>query len=362
METTTETPQKSKKFAIGFVVILVLGAVIGFYKYQQAQKYESTDDAQVMMNISPVIPHVTGYIKKVYVQDNQEVKKGDTLLVLDDRDYVLRVQQAEAELLAANHTVNTSEASAVVTKANISASATGVNTINQQMEAAKINVWRAQNDFERYANLYKDHSITQQQYEQALAAKQSAEKQLAILQAQKQAVIQQTAAVSSQTKVSEAQIQSAEANTQRAKVGIEAAKLNLSYTVITAAVDGQVSSVNLQPGQLVQAGQALFQVVPNHEKWVVANFKETQLTQMKIGQKVKIKIDAFPDVKFEGKVSSFSPGTGASFSLLPPDNASGNFVKVVQRVPVKIAFDHVAAKDLERLRAGLNADVEVELM
>ncbi|WP_118972861.1 HlyD family secretion protein [Taibaiella koreensis] len=352
---------KSKRFAIVFGVLVVVGGTYGVIKYMHAQKHEETDDAQVESLISPVIPRVSGYIKEIRVNDNQLVKKGDTLVVLDDRDYAVKVSEAEASLAAAQSSASVAGAGVPVASANIFSAESNINTVDAQIEAAKVNVWRANQDFARYENLIKDHSITQQQYEQALAAKQTAERQLDVLKAQKQGASRQTAAITQQRNVTSGQVSVANATIKQRDAELQAAVLNLNYTVIVAAVDGQVSRVNLQPGQLLQAGQALFNIVPGDARWVVANFKETQLTKMRLGQKVSVKVDAFPDHEYEGKITSFSPATGAKFSLLPPDNASGNFVKVVQRVPVKIEFTNPKDDKLKLLRAGMNVYVDVHL-
>lgn len=352
---------KNKRFAIVFGILVLVGGTYGAIKYMHAQKHEETDDAQVESLISPVIPRASGYIKEVRVSDNQRVKKGDTLLILDDRDYAIKVEEAEAALASAQSNATVAGAGVPVINANVYSSEANISTVDAQIEAAKVNVWRASQDFTRYENLIKDHSITQQQYEQALAAKQTAERQLEVLKAQKQSAARQTAAMSRQKSVSEGQVSVANAAIKQRMAELDAARLNLSYTVVTAAVDGQVSKVNLQPGQLLQAGQALFNIVPGDSKWIVANFKETQMTKMKIGQKVSVTVDAYPDHEFEARVTSFSPATGAKFSLLPPDNASGNFVKVVQRIPVKIEFTNAGDERLKQLRAGMNVAVDVHL-
>ncbi|WP_118953048.1 HlyD family secretion protein [Taibaiella helva] len=352
---------KSKRFAIVFAALVIVGGTYGVIKYMHAQKHEETDDAQVESLISPVIPRVSGYIKEIRVSDNQMVKKGDTLLILDDRDLRVKVAEAEAALAAAQSSATVAGAGIPVASANIFSSESNINTVDAQIEAAKVNVWRANQDFARYENLIKDHSITQQQYEQALAAKQTAERQLDVLKAQKQSASRATAVVTQQRNVTSGQVSVANATIKQREAELQAAQLNLSYTIIIAAVDGQVSRVNLQPGQLLQAGQALFNVVPEGACWIVANFKETQLTKMRLGQKVIVKVDAFPDHEYEAKITSFSPATGAKFSLLPPDNASGNFVKVVQRVPVKIEFSNPKDDKLKLLRAGMNVYVDVHL-
>lgn len=364
---TQQTTAKEKKsgnkgFAIVFGLLILLGGTYGVVKFLHAQHHEETDDAQIVSTISPVIPRVAGYIREVRVQDNQRVRRGDTLLVLDDRDLQVRLAQAEALLASARGNVEAAGAGIAVAQANIDATATQVNTVDAQIESAKVDLWRAQKDFERYENLIADHSITQQQYEQALAAKQQAEQRLAVLESQKEAAVRQVNTVSRQKSVNSSQASVAEATIKQREAEVEAARLDLSYTVITAAIDGQVGKVNLQPGQFLNAGQSLFSIVPLHEKWVVANFKETQLTHMQIGQRVSIKVDAFPDSTLEGTITSFSPATGAAQSLLPPDNASGNFVKVVQRVPVRIDFqadDHLAF--IEKVRTGMNVLVDVHL-
>jgi len=364
-QNTNQTPEKksgNKGFAIVFALLILVGGTYGVIKYLHAQKHEETDDAQIVSTLSPVIPRVPGYIRAVKVNDNQMVHKGDTLLVLDDRDYQVAVDQAAAALASARSNAHVAGAGIEVAQANISTSKVNVNTVQAQIESAKVNLWRAEKDFERYENLIKDHSITQQQYEQALAAKQLAQRQLEVLETQKQSAARQAAAVTSQKSVSSSRVSVAEAAIEQAEAGLETAQLNLSYTIITAAIDGQIGKVNLQPGQFVSAGQSLFNIVPVSDKWVVANFKETQLTKMKVGQHVTIKVDAYPDSTLEGTIGSFSPATGAAQSLLPPDNASGNFVKVVQRIPVKINFDdHQDPAFIEKIRAGMNVQVDVHL-
>ena len=358
----TAAPKKrSKVFLIILIVMVLLGAWFGITKYIYAQHHEETDDAQVQANISPVIPRVSGYVKEVRVKDNQFVHKGDTLLVLDDRDLKLKVDQAEAALGTAKSNVQAARANTSAARSGIASSRAGVSTVDAQIEAAKINVVRATQDYNRYANLITDHSITQQQYEQAQAAKETAEKQLLILQQQKNQASTQTGVVSSQSNASAQQIGIAESMVKQREVDVADAKLNLSYTVITTPDDGKVSKVNVQEGQFLQAGQSTFSIVHTTNIWVVANFKETQYRKMRIGQKVIVHADAFPKHEFEATLSSFSPATGAEFALLPPDNSSGNFVKVVQRLPVKIEFVNNNDSLLNRLRPGMNVDVDVHL-
>ncbi len=353
--------KRNPRFIIILGVLVIGGAIFGIKTYVHGLHHEETDNAQIDANVSPVIPRVSGYVKDIRVKDNQQVKKGDTLIVLDDRDLVIKVQQAEAALAAAEANVGVAEANTTTSRANIVSSQANVATVDAQIEAAKVNLWRASQDYDRYANLIKDHSITQQQYEQALAAKQTAERQLQVLQEQKAFAARQTSVVSSQSDATAKQISAAQATIRERQADVDNAKLNLSYTVITAPESGRVSKVYAQSGQYLQAGQSLFSVVLDNAVWVVANFKETQLDRMKIGQKVKIHIDAFPEKDLDAHVASFSPATGARFALLPPDNASGNFVKVVQRLPVRIEFDNPEDAVVKQLRAGLNVLVDVHL-
>lgn len=355
-------PKKSSKAFIVILILLVAGGVwFGVTKYVHSQHHEETDDAQIEANISPVIPRVAGYVEEVRVKDNEMVRKGDTLLILDSRDLQLKVQQAEAALATAQSNLGAAKASTNAARAGITSSQAGISTADAQIEAAKIIVWRATQDYDRYANLIKDHSITQQQYEQALAAKQTAERQLQILVQQKNQVAQQTNAVSSQSNATSSQIGVAGSIIKQREVEVENAKLNLSYAVVTAPTSGLVSKVNVQEGQFLQVGQSLFSIVLNQDVWIVANFKETQFEKMRLGQKVTVHADAYPGHSFEARLSSFSPATGSRFALLPPDNASGNFVKVVQRLPVKIEFAAPGDSLIKQLRPGMNVAVDVHL-
>jgi membrane fusion protein, multidrug efflux system len=362
---TTAAPEAPKKKSKVFLIVLILlvagGSWFGISKYTHGQHHEETDDAQIEANISPVIPRIAGYVKEVRIKDNQLVKKGDTLLILDDRDMALRVLQAEAALATAKSNLGFAQANTNASKANIASTQSGVNTINAQIEIAKINARRATQDYERYANLIKDHSITQQQYDQSLAAKETADRQIQILEQQRNQVSVQTNAVASQSNATSSQINVAGSVINQREVEVAEAKLNLSYAVVTAQENGLVSKINLQEGQFLQAGQSVFSIVLNQNIWVVANFKETQFEKMKIGQKVTVHVDAFPDHSFDATLTSFSPATGSRFALLPPDNSSGNFVKVVQRLPVKIEFNNTADSLVKQLKPGMNVSVDVHL-
>ncbi len=357
-----KTKSTNKKFTIIIASLVILGITYGTYKYLHSLSHEGTDDAQIEKKMNPIIPRVSGYVNKVYIADNDYVKKGDTLFTIDTKDYKLKIDEATANLAAAEGNFEMSKADIGSFLANVSVSDANVKTAVRNIETAKIKLGLATSDFNRYSNLFKSHTITKQQYEQALAAKQEAENQVRILQQQQKASVFQKSVIEAKSKVSDKQTEVAAANIKRAQALLETAKLNLTYTVITAAIDGQVSKIDIQPGQLVQPGQSLFYIINNNEAWVIANFKETQLNKMVAGQKVTLKVDAYPDYDFEGTITSFSPATGSRFSILPPDNATGNFVKTIQRLPVKINID--ANNDIEKvklLRPGMNVDVDVHI-
>lgn len=360
--TKPEEPKKrSKVFLIILILMVIAGAWFGISKYTYAKHHEDTDDAQIEADIIPIIPRVSGYVKEIRVKDNQQVHKGDTLIIIDDRDLKINLMQAEAALSTAESNVNASRANTSAARSGINTSREGVATIDAQIAAAQVTLTRTTQDYNRYANLITDHSITEQQFEQAQASKDLAEKQLLILQQQKKQASSQTGVVSSQSNATAQTISVAASMVKQREVEVDDAKLKLSYTFITAPEDGRVSRVNVQEGQLLQQGQSTFDIVRSSNIWVVANFKETQIRKMVIGQKVAVTADAFPKHEFEAEVASFSPATGAKFSLLPPDNASGNFVKVVQRLPVKITFTNPSDSLLRRLMPGMNVDVDVHL-
>lgn len=359
--TEQAAPKKTNnRFMVVLIVLVLGGGGFGISKYLHGQHHEETEDAQIDANISPVIPRTSGYVTDIRVKDNQPVKKGDTLVVLDNRSQLIQVAQMEAALANAESSLSVANASTNASRANIQSVEANVTTADAQIEAAKITLRRASQDFERYANLIKDHSITQQQYEQAEAAKLTAERQLQVLNNQRNAAIRQTSTATSQSNATAQQVNVANATIRQRKADLENAKLNLSYTVVTAPEDGVTSKINVQLGQLVQPGQSLFSIVHAHQPWVVANFKETQIAKMHPGQLVTIQVDAVPGHEFQGKVASFAPATGSRFALLPPDNASGNFVKVVQRLPVKIELDGNDPKTKE-LCPGMNVDVDVHV-
>jgi membrane fusion protein (multidrug efflux system) len=339
---------KGKKFIFPVILGLVLVGALAFTakEYFYGQSHEETDNAQIDADISPVVSRVSGYIKEIHFTDNQIVKAGDTLVVLDDRDFQIRLQQAEAALAVARQSVN-------VQQYAVNEAKTGIATAQANVETAKVRVWKATEDFKRYEALYEDHAITKAQFDAAKAEKDAAE-------ASMHAAETQVPVVNEKISTNRQQVQATASNIGLRQADIDYAKLQISYTVITAPTDGIISKKTIQNGQLVQAGQSLFSIVNDNGLFLTANFKETQIENIHIGQPVHIHVDAFGGHTLNGTVESFAGATGAKFSLLPPDNATGNFVKVVQRIPVRVKLDKSDNEFLNRLRPGMSAKVVVD--
>ncbi|RZM30029.1 MAG: HlyD family secretion protein [Pedobacter sp.] len=343
----TTTKKKNKIIPIILGVLIVIGAIFGTKQYLYYNKHVDTDDAQIDGDISPVVARVGGYVQEIKFEENTSVNEGDVLVKLDKSDYQIKLEQAMAGEKGANAGVGVSQSQIAATSANTS-------TAKANIEAARIQLSLAQKDFDRYANLIKDGSITQQQFDQAKAQKESAQAAFTAANDQYIAAVKQVGTTQSQLAVSSNGV------TQR-QADVDFAKLQLSYTDIKAPATGIVSKKNVQKGQLVQPGQSLFSIVNDKNIYVTANFKETQLEEITPGLKVKIEADAYPDADIQGEVYNFAPITGAKGSLLPPDNATGNFVKVVQRVPVKIKIINASKDILAKLRPGMSVKVSVSL-
>lgn len=365
---------KKNLFRIGGILVLAIALFFGYSEFRYLQRHETTDDAQIDGDVNPVIPKASGYVKAIHFKDNQFVKEGDTLVVLDDADYKIRVAQAEAALQSAMAAAGVSRSQVNVASASVQSSQASVQTARNQVATAQANVAAAQararkanQDFERYGRLLAEKTVPQQQYDAMQAERDAAQAQLMAAQAQLQtaqsqvsAAGTQTGVTSSQRRATEGQISVAQAAIKQRQTDLDLANLQLSYTIVRAPVSGVVSKRAVQIGQLVQAGQALCSVVGNSALWVTANFKETQLKQMQPGQTVAIDVDAFDDEKLVGHVGSFAGATGAKFTLLPPDNATGNYVKVVQRIPVRIDLDKNSPL-YAKLRPGMSVTVAVDL-
>ena len=295
----------------------------------------TTDNAQIEGNVYPIIPKVPGYVSNVLVNDNQDVQKGDPLVNLESQDYAIRGAQARAFQEAAI-------ASLISARAQ-------VRQVISESEATRVNFQKSSKDLKRFQQLAENEEVSRQQLEEAERLNSANASKLNALE-------QQIASTQAQVKLSEAKI-------AEAKAKLEDSMLQVADTHIVSPVAGKVTKKSVQPGQWVQPGQYLMAIVPLNEIWVIANFKETQLTYMRPGQEVLIKIDSYPGKLFHGKIDSIAPGTGARFSLLPPENATGNFVKVVQRIPVKILINEGDLKGHPEtiLRPGSNVTASVDV-
>lgn len=325
-------------------LILVGLAVWGIITLCTLYKFEETNDAQVEEYINPITNRVVGYITKINYEENQDVKKGDTLLLIDDSEYKLQQQEANAALMNARAQIQVLESSVATT-------AKTATVTQAQIAAAKAKLWKQQQEMDRYQKLYDVESATKQQLENVQTA-------LDVAKADYQTALNNYAASESKVNDIKAQKEALLAEIERRSAMLGRNTLDVSYTVIKAPYNGKMGRRTIEEGQLVQAGQTLaFIVNQTAGKWIVANFKETQVRHMHIGQEVKIEIDAYPGKTFNGQVESLSPATGSRFSLLPPDNSTGNFVKIVQRIPVRIKLTDTTEANI--LRAGMNATVKI---
>ena len=308
---------------------------------------EFTDNAQIEQQIVPVNTRVQGYIKEIRFKEFERVSKGDTLIIIDDSDLRLNVAKAKAEYQNALSGKN-------ITNKNISSASANLGVSEASIEEAKVLMEQAFRDFQRYQVLLDQEAVTRQQYDNAKSDYEAKKARYETLERQRQAA-------SSMVEVSRSQISSSDAGIDLAKAILETAELNLSYTVITAPCDGYTSRKAIQVGQFVQPGQTLLDIVDTSDVWVNANYKETQLEHVRPGSIVELTVDAIPNVKFEGVVKSISTATGAALSIMPQDNSAGNFVKVRQRIPVRIDFTkNNSPAEIALLRAGMNVECLVK--
>jgi membrane fusion protein (multidrug efflux system) len=334
---------------LGILLVLTL-ATWGVRRWIYSRSHVSTDNAQVDGHITAIAPRIAGFIDRVLVEENQHVKVGDTLVVLDQRDLVTRLAQTEAELRNAQAAVG-SRNTAGQAQAQLQATRAEAASAQANIAAAEASYRQASADYERYRGLAASKIISAQQLDAALTARDAAAANL-------EAARRQAAAAGSQVSASGAAVRAADARLAAAEAAVENAKLQLSYATLLAPNSGIVTKRNAEPGALVQVGQNLLSLVPEEEVWVTANLKETQLANVQVGDEAEFSVDAYPGRTFHGKVESLSPATGARFALLPPDNATGNFTKVVQRVPVRIAVDNTA-DPTHSLRPGMSVEVTI---
>jgi membrane fusion protein, multidrug efflux system len=382
----------SPGFRIAIIIGIVILLVVGFFVYRYVTSYESTDDAEVDGHINSISTRITGHVTKLNITDNQYVQAGTVLVEIDPADYQVAYEKAKADFDDAKATAAAAGVNVPITDVNttsqISASEAdvisaraGIAGARQQYEAAKAqlvqaqaNDVKAQNDLGRYRQLVDKQEISQQQFDQAVAAAKAssatveaaraladaAQSQVTEAQgklAQSEANYRYAQTAPRQMEVIRSRAVSALAQAQQKKAALDQAALDLQYTKIIAPVTGVVSDRTVEVGQNVAPGQELMKVIPLNDIWITANFKETQLREMKVGQPVTIEVDA-NGRSYKGKVDSFAGASGARFSLLPPENATGNYVKVVQRVPIKIVLDPGENKD-QSLRPGMSVEPKV---
>lgn len=339
--------RKNKKILINTVILLVLLAGFTWVvsRFVRLGRVEYTDNAQVRRLIVPVNSRVQGFIREVRFEEYQHVHKGDTLLIIEDTEYRLRLAQAEADRLSTLAGRSAMGTTITTTGNDLSVSDAGIEEVH-------VRLLNAEKDYHRYHTLLEQEAVTPQQFDNVRTNYEA-------LKANYERLLRQRRSTALVRQQQTQRLDQNDAAVAVAEAALDLARLNLSYTVITAPCDGVTSRRTVQEGQLVQPGQVLLSVVDDNDVWVIANYRETQTAHLAEGMKVRISVDAISGVTYEGRVQALSQATGAQYSLVPQDNSAGNFVKVEQRVPVKIVFtDANRAADLQRLRSGLNVECE----
>lgn len=325
--------------AIVFAVVAVMGAVVVYFYIQYKNTHITTDDAFVDGNIHMIASKVPGTVRNVYVRDNQLVKQGEVLVEIDPADYEVKVSEAGATVNVEKARLAESEARIEASRRTLSELSAKVDSLKAAEELQKANLEQANSDAKRAEGLFRKDAISKERYEKTMTAQK-----VAIAQVKATAEELKSAVAGVETQKSTIKQVEASRNSQRSVVNqkeavLENARLNFEYTKIYAPVDGYVTKKSVETGNQIQTGQPMMAIVPLSDIYITANYKETQLEKVKLGQKVEIKVDTYPGKTFKGKIDSIMAGTGAVFSLFPPENATGNYVKVVQRIPVKIVLD-----------------------
>ena len=341
-------PLRGRRLVVSLVCIGIIAyglwrLVDVFIEYTAS---ETCNDAQIEQYITPVNLRASGYIAKVCFKEHQEVHKGDTLLILDDREYRIRLMEAEAALKDAKAGANVNSATEQTTQTSASVYSASIDEI--EVRLAKLS-----KDIERYRNLVANKAATPIQLEQLEVEYDATKKKLEAARKQQEAAYKGVNEVTTRRGNVDAAI-------QRAEAAVEMARLNLSYCVVVAPCDGKLGRRTIEEGQMVNAGTTITYIIPDNQKWVIANYKETQVENLHVGQKVRMTVDALDNKVFEGTVTAISGATGSKYSLVPTDNSAGNFVKIQQRVPVRIDFSNLSAEDNNRLAAGMMVVVKAE--
>lgn len=340
--------RKVKKSIYNTVIIALLVAGLAYVcsRFIHLGNVEYTDNAQVKQHITPVNTRVQGFIKKIYFKEYQTVHKGDTLLVIEDSEFRLRLAQAEADLANAL-------AGQQVTHAGIATTQNNISVNDASIEEVRVQRANAAKELERYRKLLEEDAVTRQQYDRIKTEYDALDAKYEQMRRMKRST---SLSKNEQTQ----RLGQNAANIRLAEAAVKLARLNLSYTVIVATCDGVTGHKDIHEGQLVQPGQTMVDIVDNGDLWVIANYRERQLPNIHEGAEVTFTADAVPGVEYKGVVESISDATGAAFSIIPQDNATGNFVKVEQRVPVRIRLKGNDAAQVKRLRAGFNVECKVK--
>ena len=329
---------------VGIVVIVCL--VLVGSRFVHLGRVEWSENAQVRQQIIPVNSRVQGFVSEICFEEYQNVRKGDTLMLIEDTEYRYRLAQAEADYASALKGREAMGSASVLTKNNVSVTGSAAEEVRIRLE-------NAEREYDRYKRLYEQEAVTRQQYEKVKTEYEA-------LKAGYQRMMHEVQSTELASAESSSRVGQTDAVVALAMAEVELARLNLSYTVIVAPCDGVVGRKNVECGQLIQPGQCIVDIVDTEETWVVANMKEHQTANIQEGDAVDIEVDAIPDVVFKGKVERLSQATGSMMSLLPQDNSSGNFVKIEQRVPVRIAFtEENDSSAMSRLKSGLNVEVTI---
>ncbi|HMK48674.1 MAG TPA: HlyD family secretion protein [Thermodesulfovibrionales bacterium] len=338
-ETKPNNKNKKKLGMIVLAALVVIGAVTVFFYLRYKAAHVSTDDAYVDGYIHTIASKISGTVKNIYIKDNQAVKKGDLLLEIDPIDYKVKVDEASSSVDTERAKLSEIDARIEVSKDQLSELTAALEAARANYELQEANLKQAERDGLRAENLYRSETISKDRYEKTLTAASVAQAQA---KAAREQVKRAEKALGTQKSVIRQvmALKGSQVSTIKEKAAkLDAAELNYGYTKVYAPVDGYISKRSVETGNQIQAGQPLMAVVPLDDIYVAANYKETQLQKIKPGQRVDIKVDTYPGKTFKGKVDSIMAGTGSVFSLFPPENATGNYVKVVQRVPVKIIFE-----------------------
>lgn len=319
--------------------IALVGAMYGVRIFLRHHNYEITNDAYVDQYVIPLNVRISGYVDKVCFTEHQYIRKGDTLLVIDNREYSIKLEEAKARLMDAEGSKN-------IVYAKKETSDKSIAIVDAKIAEVESQLWQCSQDLKRYERLLREESVSRHQYEEVKTAHDTAMARLSSLRRQKEAAVLASREKQTRIKTSEAVILQRQAE-------VDMAELNLTYTVVTAPFDGHVGQRSIEPGQFVQAGQSISDITRDECKWITAYYLESQISNIRLGQRVKIKVDAYDEWDITGTVTAISEATGSRYSKIPVDNSAGNFVKVQQRIPVRIDIDAVFTDKMKCLRAGM---------